>query len=118
MIQYVPIEQSVAEGNDLYFINCIWVHGYKEGRGSFRKQGMGKSLLQAAETDVEARGAKGLVAWGLVLPFWMKASWFKQHGYTKVDRGYRFSSGSLSPIKQLLPGGLGSRKNRKQHPAR
>ena len=86
MIQYVPIEQSFAEGNDLYFINCIWVHGYKEGRGNFRKQGMGQALLQAAEADVKARGAKGLVAWGLLLPFWMKASWFKRHGYSKVDR--------------------------------
>ena len=86
MIQYVPIEQSFADGNDLYFINCIWVHGYKEGRGNFRKQGMGQALLQAAEADVKARGAKGLAAWGLLLPFWMKASWFKQHGYTKVDR--------------------------------
>jgi len=86
MIQYVPIEHSFAEGDDLYFINCIWVHGYKEGRGNFQKKGMGKALLQAAEADVQAKGAKGMVAWGLLLPFWMKASWFKKHGYTKVER--------------------------------
>jgi len=86
MIQYVPVEHSFVEGNDLYFINCIWVHGYKEGRGNFQKKGMGKALLQAAETDAEAKGAKGMVAWGLLLPFWMKASWFKKHGYKKVDR--------------------------------
>jgi len=35
---------------------------------------MGKTLLQAAENDVKAMGAKGIVAWGLILPFWMKAS--------------------------------------------
>ena len=86
MIQYIPIEHSCMEGNDLYFINCIWVHGYKKGRGNFQKKGMGKALLQAAETDVKNRGAKGMVAWGLLLPFWMKASWFKKYGYTKVDR--------------------------------
>jgi len=86
MIQYIPIEHSCMEGNDLYFINCIWVHGYKKGRGNFQKKGMGKALLQAAETDVKDRGAKGMVAWGLLLPFWMKASWFKKYGYTKVDR--------------------------------
>ena len=86
MIQYVPIEHSFAEGNDLYFINCIWVHGHKEGRGNFQKKGMGTALLQAAETDVQAMGAKGIVAWGIPLPFWMKASWFKKHGYTKVDK--------------------------------
>ncbi len=86
MIQYVPIEHSFAEGNDLYFINCIWVHGHKEGRGNFQKKGMGKALLQAAENDVRAIGAKGIVAWGIPLPFWMKASWFKKQGYTKVDK--------------------------------
>jgi len=86
MIQYIPIEHSLAEGKDLYFINCIWVHGYKKGRGNFQKKGMGKALLQAAEVDVKAKGAKGMVAWGISLPFWMKASWFKKQGYTKVDK--------------------------------
>ncbi len=86
MIQYVPIEQSFAKGNDLYFINCIWVHGYKQGRGNFQKRGMGKALLQAAEDDAKALGAKGIAAWGIPLPFWMKASWFKKRGYTKVDK--------------------------------
>ena len=86
MIQYLPIEHSFAEGKDLYFIHCIWVHGYKKGRGNFQKKGMGKSLLQAAESDAKARSAKGMAAWGIPLPFWMKASWFKKHGYRKVDK--------------------------------
>ena len=86
MIQYIPIEHSFAEGKDLYFINCIWVHGYKKGRGNFQKKGMGKALLQAAEADAKAQGANGMVAWGISLPFWMKASWFKKQGYTKVDK--------------------------------
>ncbi len=86
MIQYVPIEHSFVEGNDLYFIKCIWVHGYKKGRGNFQKKGMGKALIEAAETDVKSRGAKGLTVWGVSLPFWMKASWFRKQGYTKVDK--------------------------------
>ena len=86
MIQYAPIEYSFIEGKDLYFIYCIWVHGYKKGRGNFQKKGMGTALLDAAENDVKNRGAKGIVAWGIPLPFWMKASWFKKHGYTKVDK--------------------------------
>ena len=85
MIQYIPVEYSFANGEDLYFINCIWVHGYKEGRGNFQKQGMGKALLQAAEEDARALGAKGIAAWGIPFPFWMKASWFKKQGYKKVD---------------------------------
>ena len=86
MIQYVPVEQSSAEGNDLYFINCIWVHGYKEGRGNFQKRGMGKGLILAAEDDARALGVKGIAAWGMSMPFWMKASWFRKQGYRKVDR--------------------------------
>jgi GNAT superfamily N-acetyltransferase len=86
MIQYIPIEQSPADGTGLYFILCVWVHGYKQGRGNFQKKGMGKALLAAAEADARARGAKGLACWGVVLPFWMKASWFRKHGYRKADR--------------------------------
>ncbi len=86
MIQYIPIEHSSVEGSELYFINCIWVHGYKKGRGNFQKKGMGKALLQAAENDVKTKGVKGIAAWGIPLPFWMKASWFKKQGYTKVDK--------------------------------
>lgn len=86
MIQYVPVEYSLVAGSDLYFINCIWVHGHKGGRGNFQKKGMGKALLQTAEEDARALGAKGMAAWGLLLPFWMKASWFKKQGYKTVDR--------------------------------
>ncbi len=85
MIQYIPIEYSPAQGQHLYYIPCIWVHGHKKGRGNFQKKGMGKALLQAAEADVRAKEMKGIVAWGLSLPFWMKASWYKKRGYKKVD---------------------------------
>ncbi len=86
MIEYIPIEYSNAEGKNLYFIDCIWVHGYKEGIGNHQKKGVGKALLQAAEKDAKSRGAKGIVAWGLSMPFWMKASWYKKQGYVKVDK--------------------------------
>jgi GNAT superfamily N-acetyltransferase len=86
MIQYLPIEQSFVDGTDLYFIHCIHVHGYKQGRGNFQRRGMGKALLAAAEEDARLLGAKGMAAWGVWLPFWMKASWFKRHGYRKADR--------------------------------
>jgi GNAT superfamily N-acetyltransferase len=86
MIQYLPIEESTVDGTGLYFITCIWVHGHKQGRGNFQGRGMGKALLAAAEEDARALGAKGMAAWGLWLPFWMKASWFRRHGYRAADR--------------------------------
>lgn len=105
MIQYLPIEQSPADGSGLYFILCVWVHGYKQGRGNFQKKGMGAALLEAAEADARSRGAQGMAAWGVVLPFWMRASWFKKHGYKKADRlgmmalmWKPFAAGAKAPI--------------------
>ncbi len=86
MIQYVPVENSIIEGKDLYFVTCIWVHGYKQGIGNYQKKGIGKALLQAAENDVKAMNKNGMAVWGLSLPIWMKASWFKKQGYQKIDK--------------------------------
>ncbi len=86
MIQYLPIEQSPADGRGHYFILCVWVHGHKQGRGNFQKKGMGTALLQAAEADARGLGARGMAAWGVLLPFWMRASWFRKHGYKKADK--------------------------------
>ncbi len=86
MIQYIPIEHSMFDGENLYVVLCIWVHGHKQGRGDYRKRGMGKALLQAAEVDCLNLGAQGLVTWGLIIPVFMRASWFKRHGYKVVDR--------------------------------
>jgi GNAT superfamily N-acetyltransferase len=86
MIQYAPVENVPVHGHDLYYVYCIWVHGHKQGRGNFQKKGMGTALLQAAEDDAKERGAKGLVAWGVSLPVFMRAAWFRKHGYRPVDR--------------------------------
>lgn len=86
MIQYVPVEHSMVNGENLYVVLCIWVHGHKQGRGDYRKRGMGKALLQAAEDDARLLGANGLVTWGLIIPVFMQASWFKRQGYKVVDK--------------------------------
>lgn len=86
MIQYIPIQYSFVKGEDLYFVMCIWVHGHKEGIGDYRKRGFGKALIAAAEEDVRSLGSKGLAVWGLVIPAFMQASWFKKQGYIKADR--------------------------------
>jgi GNAT superfamily N-acetyltransferase len=85
MIQYVPIEEAFVDGEGLYFVHCIWVHGHKQGRGNFQKKGMGAALLAAAEEDARELGAKGMAAWGMALPVFMRASWFRKHGYKKAD---------------------------------
>lgn len=86
MIQYIPIENSYVEGNRLFFIYCIWVHGHKEGIGNQQHRGIGRALLEAAEDDAHTRGADGMAAWGLALPIWMKSSWYRKLGYKVADR--------------------------------
>jgi len=86
MIQYIPIEYTGFEGKNLYVVLCIWVHGYNKGRGNYRKKGMGSALLKAAEEDTRLLGANGLVTWGLLIPVFMRASWFKQKGYKVADK--------------------------------
>ncbi len=109
MIQYVPSAYSFVDGSNLYVILCIWVHGHKKGRGSFQGKGMGQALLQAAEGDVRKLGANGIAAWGIILPFFMRASWFKKHGYQVADKDGMmrllwkpFQEGAIKPsfIKQ------------------
>jgi N-acetylglutamate synthase-like GNAT family acetyltransferase len=86
MIQYVPVEHSFVNGRNLYVMLCIWVHGHKEGVGNQMGKGTGKALLSAAEEDVKSLGAKGLAVWGLSIPAFMRASWFKKQGYKKTDK--------------------------------
>jgi GNAT superfamily N-acetyltransferase len=109
MIQYIPSEHAPMRGTGLYYVYCIWVHGHKQGVGDNQHRGIGKMLLAAAEEDAEARGAKGMAAWGLRLPFFMRSSWFKRNGYKSVDTDgmaemvlKRFSPDAVAPafIKQ------------------
>ncbi|MFH2113307.1 MAG: GNAT family N-acetyltransferase [Spirochaetota bacterium] len=86
MVHYIPIEQAPAIGEQLYYIYCIWVHGYKQGVGDHRHKGIGKQLLRAAEEDAQALGALGMAAWGITLPFFMRSGWFRKQGYQRADR--------------------------------
>jgi len=87
MIEYMPIEESYADGKNLYFINCIWVHGHPEkGVGNVQGWGMGKALLKAAEDDALSLDVKGMVAWGIAQNFWMTAAWYEKQGYKRIDQ--------------------------------
>jgi len=87
MVQYTPrpLSPFVEGPDDLWVIQCIWVHVYASGIGDRGGRGLGTALLRAAEADMRARGARGVAAWGLATEGWMNAPWFERHGYTRVD---------------------------------
>jgi GNAT superfamily N-acetyltransferase len=86
MIQYVPVEYAAVDGRDLYYIQCMWVHGYTEGIGNRQGRGAGRLLLRAAEDDARRLGAKGMAAWGMDFPDWFPVSWYTANGYAEVDK--------------------------------
>jgi len=86
MIQYLPIEASFVQGSGLYHILCTWVHGHRAGVGPRQGHGLGAMLLQAAEDEARTLGAKGMSAWGLTIPVWMRARWYRRHGYRPAER--------------------------------
>lgn len=87
MIQAVPAAAGLITGEGVYQVLCIWVHGYKrKGVGDRQGKGLGQALLTALEAEIRGRGGRGVAAWGISGPFWMRAAWFKRHGYRPVDR--------------------------------
>ncbi|MBI9015452.1 MAG: GNAT family N-acetyltransferase [Clostridiales bacterium] len=86
MIQYVPSEYSFVDTAGFYIVKCIWVYGYKEGMGNQQKKGIGTQLIEAAEQDCRELDTNGLLVWGISMPFFMRASWFKKHGFKKIDK--------------------------------
>ena len=84
IIQYIPIDYAPANGEDLYYINCMLMTGGEDGQSAFRDEGTGTALLEAAENDVRELGFKGIAAQGLPMPFWMRAYWARKHGYVRT----------------------------------
>jgi GNAT superfamily N-acetyltransferase len=86
MIQYLPIEESIVAGRNLSFLYCIWVVNNERYRVSHQNKGFGKALLEAFEGDARRSGKKGVAAWGLDVPYFMRADWFAKRGYAAADR--------------------------------
>lgn len=85
MIQYVPIEYSIAEGRNMYFIQCIWVNGYEEAFGPKQRKGYGTELLRKAIEDARSKGADAIVAWTYKDDDWLPASWYERQGFRLID---------------------------------
>ena len=69
MIHYVPIEKVAVEGDDLYYMYCIWVHGYTRGRGNFRRRGWEKHCFARQRKTPGASGPKASSSGACPFPF-------------------------------------------------
>ena len=86
----------------------------KEG-GTSRVKGMGTALLRAAEEDVERLGASGLVVWGVSIPVFMRASWFRKRGYTHADNDGMMKFTMEEILLKMLLRQSGTSKGRHRH---
>ena len=86
MAQYLPAKETFIEGENIFFIQCIWVHGYDKGFGNVQGRGLGTLLLKEVEKDVKRKGIGALAAWGMSFQEWMPVSWYIKHGYNEIDR--------------------------------
>ena len=101
MVQGLPSEMSFVNGENMLVIHCIWIPPKKRNAGGkIRGKGIGVALLKALEEEALKKGYRGVVAWGMALPFWMKASWFKKQGYRVVEK----KNIVKLMYKQLIPG--------------
>ncbi len=86
LCQYMPIEFTHLEGDDLMAILCIWVHGYDHHIGDRQGNGYGRLILEAIEEDARASGAGGVAAWGMDFPHWNPVSFYEHLGYERADK--------------------------------
>jgi len=84
--QYLPIEESFIDGDNLTVILCLWVHGYDHHIGNRQENGYGRFMLEQIETEIRDSGAEGIVAWGMDFPYWNPVSFYEHMGYERVDR--------------------------------
>ena len=89
-IEYLPIEHApiAVVGEDLTFIDCIWVFSPNPDKrpGGFQGKGYGRTLIEAAEADAK-KTSKGMAVTAYDHDFWfMPMSFFTRFGYKEVNR--------------------------------
>jgi hypothetical protein len=86
LCQYMPIEHTQFEGEGLFAIHCMWVHGYDHHIGNKQGNGYGRFMLGEIEKDARESGAKGVAVWGMDFPYWNPVSFYEHMGYERADQ--------------------------------
>ncbi len=85
LTNYIPIEHSPYEGDNLMAILCMWIHGYEHLVGNQQGQGYGRFMLEAIEADARASGCDGVCVWAKDYDAWNPISFYEHMGYERAD---------------------------------
>jgi len=86
LTNYIPIEYSPYEGENLMAILCMWIHGYDHLVGNQQSQGYGRFMLEQIEADAKRSGCDGVTVWGKDYDAWSPISFYEHMGYQRVDQ--------------------------------
>ena len=86
-IEYIPADKAwrPVHAPGFMFIHCLMISGKAD-----RNRGYGSSLLEACETDANARGMKGVCVMASKGPWIAGSGLFAKNGYVDVDERGRF----------------------------
>ncbi len=85
LTNYIPVEYSPYEGENLMAILCMWIHGYDHLVGNQQAKGYGRFMLSEIEKDARRSGCDGMVVWGKDFEAWNPVSFYEHMGYERVD---------------------------------
>jgi GNAT superfamily N-acetyltransferase len=85
LTNYIPVEHSPYEGENLMAILCMWIHGYDHLVGNQQARGYGRFMLGEIEADARRSGCDGLVVWGKDYDEWNPVSFYEHMGFVRVE---------------------------------
>lgn len=86
LTNYIPVEHSPYEGENLMAILCMWIHGYDHLVGNQQAKGYGRFMLGGIEADARASGCDGVTVWGKDYTAWNPVSFYEHMGYERADQ--------------------------------
>lgn len=84
LTNYIPVEHSPYEGENLMAILCMWIHGYDHLVGNQQAKGYGRFMLGEIEADARRSGCDGMVVWAKDYDAWNPVSFYEHMGYLRV----------------------------------
>ncbi len=86
LTNYIPIEHSPYEGENLMAILCMWIHGYEHLVGNQQSKGYGRFMLNEIEADAMNSGCNGVTVWAKDYDAWNPVAFYEHMGYQRVDQ--------------------------------